>query len=186
MLPGMSTQWNLLVDELKNAGITFEVGLTDKEILAIESEFHFVFPQDLRAFLQTAVPVGPQFANWRNEDKTSIQQMLDWPLEGLLFDIENNNLWQESWGAKPSDIQKAKEVLKELIKKAPTLIPIFSHRMMPDLPHTAGNPVFSIYQSDIIYYGSHLEDYLRREFLHHSVSSSEAPRPIEFWGTLVS
>ncbi len=175
-----------MVDELKKAGITFEAGLTDKEVQAIESEFRFVFPQDLRALLQTALPVGQDFLNWRSEDKVSIQKRMNWPLYGLEFDIENNNLWQESWGVKPDDIDEAKKTLKRLIEQAPKLIPIFSHRMIPDLPHEAGNPIFSVYQSDIIYYGSDLEDYLRREFLQHSVSLTGEPRHIEFWDTLVS
>jgi hypothetical protein len=36
--------------------------------------------------------------------------------------------------------------------------------MIPDDPHLEGNPVFSVHQADIIYYGHDLEDYLRHEF----------------------
>ena len=35
--------------------------------------------------------------------------------------------------------------------------------MMPDRPHLNGNPVLSVYQTDIVYYGFDLDDYLRHE-----------------------
>src|SRR5207245_1362409 len=44
------------------------------------------------------------------------------------------------------------------------LIPVCSQRYLPDDPPLAGNPVFSIYQTDIIIYGRNLWDYFRHEF----------------------
>jgi len=51
------------------------------------------------------------------------------------------------------------------------------------------NPVLSVYQSDIIYYGLNLEDYFRNEYplhfgrQHHEISGG--PKPIEFWGSFL-
>jgi hypothetical protein len=62
------------------------------------------------------------------------------------------------------------------------LIPIYGHRMMPDEPHLPGNPVFSVYQTDIIYYGYDLADYLRHEFhLPGREPWPERVRAIRFW-----
>ena len=36
--------------------------------------------------------------------------------------------------------------------------------MMPDRPQLNGNPIFSIHQTDMIYYGFDLDDYFRHEF----------------------
>ena len=47
----------------------------------------------------------------------------------------------------------------------PELLPIFGHRYLAAEPCRSGNPVFSIYQLDIIYYGANLADYLMIEFL---------------------
>jgi hypothetical protein len=47
--------------------------------------------------------------------------------------------------------------------QAPKLIPINGHRMMPDRLRSAGNPVRSIYQTEIIFYGFDLDDCLRHE-----------------------
>ena len=58
-----------------------------------------------------------------------------------------------------------------------------------DNPTSAGNPVFSVYQMDIIYYGYDLASYLEHEFdfrSYESLFSDEHPfRRIEFWSDVV-
>src|SRR5436190_13969950 len=46
--------------------------LTDTEVTAVEAQFHFRFPPDLRAFLQTALPSGEKFPNWRDRKSTRL------------------------------------------------------------------------------------------------------------------
>jgi hypothetical protein len=54
--------------------------------------------------------------------------------------------------------------------------------MMPDEPQGAGNPVFSVHQTDIIYYGFDLADYLRHEFnLPGREPWPSQIRTIRFW-----
>ena len=64
-------------------------------------------------------------------------------------------------------------------------MPVFGHRMIPDRPHLPGNPVFSVHQTDIIYYGCDLRDYFLHEFLCVNLGwwpmFASAIRPIEFW-----
>jgi len=144
--------------------VEFDAGLTDAEVALVESWFSFRFPPDLRAFLQTALPRGPQFPDWRSGDKAILRDWLDRPRQGVLFDIEHNGFWLDEWGPRPDSIQEALRNASELVAAAPRLIPIFMHRMMPDEPHLPGNPVFSVHQTDIIYYGFDLADYLRHEF----------------------
>ncbi len=72
--------------------------------------------------------------------------------------------------------------VEELIRTAPRLIPICGHRMMPDEPCAAGNPIFSVHQTDIIHYGFDLDDYFRIEF--HLPGRQPWPdqvRAIRFW-----
>ena len=69
-----------------------------------------------------------------------------------------------------------------IFRRSPKLIPVYSHRMMPDEPQAAGNPVFSVHQTDIIYYGSDLADYLRHEFsLPGREPWPSQTRAIRFW-----
>ena len=152
------------INVLKEAGVIFEAGLSDDEIFKIEKEYQFIFPPDYKSFLQTELPVTQGFIDWRNAKKETIQERLNWPYDGMCFDIENNNFWMAEWGNRPSDNIKAFEIAKKAINNAPKLIPILGHRYIPDNPNEINNPIFSVYQTDIIYYGIDFYKYLENEF----------------------
>jgi hypothetical protein len=143
--------------------VEFAPGLSDSEVAAAEQTFAFRFPPDLRAFLQTALPCG-QFPNWRSGDEAALRSRLDLPRKGILFDVQHNGFWLPEWGEHPEQLEQALRIASDSVGAAPKLIPIYAHRMMPDEPHLPGNPVFSVHQTDIIYYGFDLADYLRHEF----------------------
>ena len=187
---------NELIDRLRRWGHSITAGLSDAEVSSIEARFSFHFPPDLRGFLQQALPVSGAWVDWRNGSTEEIQRGLAWPLDGIIFDIEHNAFWLESWGLRPALLADAIEVARTEVAKVPTLIPIFSHRYMPDEPPHAGNPVFSVYQRDIIYYGYDLASYLGNEFsegqegrpvggIYQPDVFREQPRPIRFWDEIV-
>lgn len=71
------------------------------------------------------------------------------------------------------------------------MIPVYGHRYMNELPASAGTPVFSIVQSDIIGYGRDLAEYLRKEFrgaffdMQLVIRCSLTATPeIPFWGEI--
>lgn len=162
--------------------VEFAPGLTDTEISAIESHLKFRFPPDLRAFIQTALPCGAGFPDWRNPDFASLQEWLEIPLAGILFDVKHNTFWLDEWGTRPELLGDALELVTDLVRSAPPLIPIYNHRMMPAEPHLPGNPVFSVHQTDIIHYGFDLDDYFRNEFhLPNRRCWPTQVRPIRFW-----
>ena len=114
------------------------------------------------------------------------RSQLAWPFEGLLFAVEENGLWWAEWGDRPAKEEERAEVLRDALRQAPTLIPIFSHRYLPATPSRTGNPVFSVYQSDIIHYGADLADYIDRE--ENGVWSKLWPKQvqeIDFWSEMV-
>ncbi|MCR8843327.1 SMI1/KNR4 family protein [Paenibacillus sp. SC116] len=178
------------ISRLKGHGIKFEAGLTSEEIIRIEDIYKIIFPVDLREMLHNALPVGERFPNWRDfsEHNTNrILEMLNWPLEGMLFDVEHNEFWFDLWGSKPIEIEKAKELCIEEYKKVPKLIPIYSHRYISSHPNEEGNPIFSVYQTDIIYYGENLDEYFKVEFNdkeHKDINYSKIKK-IEFWSDIV-
>ncbi len=173
-------RWLELIELLEAKNVTFSDGLTDKEVSQIEAWHRFRFPDDLRDFLQTAVPMGSQFMNWRSDERP-FPASLSYPVHGILFDVEQG-FWHAEWGPRPATMEAARIIVEEQVERAPKLIPIFAHRMMPDRPSTPGNPVLSIHQTDIIYYGFDLEDYLCHEFdlPGRKPWPSEIKR-IEFW-----
>jgi hypothetical protein len=173
---------------LEKAGVTFEVGLTSQEIKDVEQRFGFTFPEDLRSLLMFALPTNLGFPNWRNQNDPELERSLSGPLEGMWFDVQNGVFWPDEWGSKPKEPAAAYEQLRSRVASAPTLIPICGHRYMPDRPYASGNPVFSVHQTDIIYYGSDLENYLHNEFHYYFgkpvYSISGEIREIEFWSLL--
>jgi hypothetical protein len=174
--------WSELAALLQVGHLPFDPGLTDQEVEQVEKKFGFRFPPDLRAFLQAAMPVQIGFHDWRSDDEAKLREILNWPLEGCLFDVEYNDFWLPEWGPKPELLADAFAVAEEKINEAPKLIPIYSHRYIPEEPRESGNPVFSVHQMDIIYYGFDLDDYLRHEF--NLPDRKEWPaevRTIKFW-----
>jgi len=192
--------WTRLVGELRNAEyfrgvvttdtqpfrVAFDAGLTDIEVANIEERHGFRFPPDLRAFLQTALPCGDGFPDWRGGEATALVSWMDESKEGVLFDVEHSSFWLEDWGARPRSLARAKETAARMLTAAPRLIPIFAHRMIPAEPAQAGNPVLSVHQTDVICYGFDLEDYLRHEFkLSGRHPWPQQVRPIRFWSKLL-
>src|SRR5437868_3958640 len=176
------SRWSDLIELLDKANVGFEDGLTDLEIARTEETYGFRFPHDLREFLQTALPTGFGFPNWRSGDERALREQLALPLHGILFDVERDGFWLPEWGSRPEELDEAKELVRAHVRAAPTLIPVNCHRMMPDGPHMAGNPILSVHQTDIIYYGFDLEDYLRHEFnLADRKPWPATVKAIEFW-----
>jgi hypothetical protein len=152
-------------------------GYTALELDAIQAKFGLRFPPDLIELYLDRRPA--QGYDWL-KDEAAIQDLLGRPLEGILFDVEQG-IWWDHWGQQPASMKERKEVVSQLVSAAPKLIPIYGHRFIPEKPDECGNPVFSVHQSDIIYYGANLDDYFQREFK----SNPEPPWPpikrIPFW-----
>ena len=167
--------------------IAFERGLLDEELETTERRFGFVFPPDLRVLLTTALPVSPGFPDWRSGSHDDIRRMLSQPTRGICFDVGNSGFWLQAWGPRPTDPGAAVALARERVAQAPTLIPIYGHRFLPEEPSASGNPVFSVVQTDIIFYGHDLQDYLEREFGHpaHCIPVAANNRRIRFWSDIV-
>lgn len=185
-LRGSQYQLGLIKADTPVHAVDFQRGMTELELTSVEDRFGFRFPPDLRDLLQVAVPHGPGFPDWRSGSDTSLWDCINWPIEGILFDVHHNGFWHDDWGLRPSTTPDALEVARAKIANAPHLIPVFGHRMIPDEPHEPGNPVFSIYQTDIIRYGNDLCDYLQHEFGLECVPKREfSVRRIRFWDSLI-
>lgn len=163
----------------------FEQGLSDAELADLEATFAFRIPPDLRFLLQCALPAGDLFPDWRGS-KEQLQKVLSWPSVGILFDVEHDGFWAPSWGARPTNLDSALAKAREILTEAPALIPICSHRYIPTEPEASGNPILSVYQTDIILYGNDLPSYFHKEFRVPLPGwAASSPCPIPFWDELV-
>jgi hypothetical protein len=183
-----------LQEKLRSAGIIFDRGMTEVELDQAQKMYELAFPVDLREFLSCGLPISPEFPNWRTGivehrgQKVRIKDMLGWPFEGICFDIEQNDFWMPNWGPKPHDLQKSFRIARENVARAPGLVPIYSHRFLPNDPLEAGNPVLSIWKTDIIYYGPDLVSYFIHEFqlvADRDTNGDKAPRRIRFWSDII-
>lgn len=176
-------------NKLEQAGVGFSPGLTEAEVQIAEESYRLRFPPDLKAFLMFALPTGKDWPNWKEIESPVLWLMLNSPYEGICFDIELNGFWPQKWGVKPSSLVDAFALAKQKLDEAPRLIPIWGHRYLPDRPAIEGNPVLSVHQTDIIYYGSDLWNYFQNEFDYHfdtPNNRSDAPiRRVEFWSAIV-
>ncbi|HEX8842635.1 MAG TPA: hypothetical protein VF757_10105 [Sphingomicrobium sp.] len=160
-----------------------ENGYTAAELDEAQDRFGVRFPPDLYDLLcKQRIADG---YDWTGP-ADPIERALRWPLEGLLFDVEEAGLWWPEWGARPSNKEDRAALLSEVVNAAPKLIPLLAHRYLPEQPQEAGNPVFSVYQSDIIIYGADLEDWLRVESDQtYTARPQPSRRPIDFWSLAV-
>jgi hypothetical protein len=158
-------------------------GYSDSELEEIQQRWKLTFPPDLVALLrhQRSFGEGPAALDWLTSSEEEIKARLDWPFESFLFDVEHDQLWWPEWGEKPASAPERREQLAKVFAEAPKLIPLFGHRYLPAEPCEAGNPVFSVYQSDVIYYGANLQDWLRREFAGWDSEPWPTLKRIRFW-----
>lgn len=81
---------------LKKKKVELAPGLTEDEIRKCEEIFDIQFPVALKNLLKEVLPISKEFINWRDNSKRNVLQIkkrLDWPWEGIVFDIEENDFW---------------------------------------------------------------------------------------------
>jgi hypothetical protein len=161
-------------------------GLSDQELDRIEGQLGFALPPDFRYLLGNIKDEGNVFFPWAKFDLAEYQRRVDQVLEGILFDVEKCGDWADCLGERPSPPSAAAERARREFPKWPKLLPIYSHRFLPAHPCEPGNPVFSIVQTDIIYYGANLAHYLMNEFLERDRNAPWPEiRPIAAWSDWV-
>ena len=157
-------------------------GLTDKELEEAQERYGVRFPPDMVDLYRERWPTKAY--DWSKED-ARIRERLVWPLDMLLWGVEHGSWWAE-WGVKPAEKYAREEIVRDAVAAAPRLIPLFGHRFIPESPHEPGNPVFSMYGFDTIYYGSNLEEYFSNEFRGEREFKEWPVRHILFWSDLAA
>lgn len=170
---------------LTRAHVDLDPGLTESELREVEDRFGFRFAVDHRALLAAALPMGERFPNWREPDGKALHHSLRWPVVGALFDVENADFWPPSWGERPQSPEVRTARAESQLAAWPRLVPIYSHRYMPAGAPT-GAPVFSVHQTDVIYYGADLLGYLDHEFFngHRRVPDDPSSETYAPWSRL--
>ena len=108
--------------------------------------------------------MGETLAGLARRRPRAIRERLDWPVEGVLFGVEHNALWHDTWGDRPAGRDEALETARLEMAQVPRSVPVYGHRFLLAGRGTVGHPVLSIWQTEIIYYGTDLIDYIHQEF----------------------
>lgn len=153
-----------VVQLLRERRVVLERGLSERELARAERRCGVRFAQDHRELLRLALPVGDGWLNWRARADEGVLKAVRWPLEGILFDVENDVFWPESWGERPDTVAVRSAIVEHHVSTWPQLVPLYSHRYLPAAPFGPGAPVLSVHQTDVIVYGANLLEYAAREF----------------------
>lgn len=160
-------------------------GLSERELDAVEARFGFSFSADHRVFLAAGLPHGsPSWPDWRHGDPEDLAARLERPAEGALFDVEHNRFWHPDWAPRPAETADALRVARAELATVPRLVPVYGHRYLPGTAGEWGHPVLSVHQTDIIFYGNDLADYVRHEFTGRA-SPLPARATVDFWSYFV-
>ena len=173
---------------LKQQGVEFETGLTVEEIAKIEDVYKISFPRSLKKFLMTALPISKGFYKWRNFEQDNvvfIKKIISIPTEEI-DELAEEVYWCDDWGEEPESEKDIASIVRERLKKAPKLLPIYGHRYIP-MCSEDNPPILSVQGTDIIYYGESLEDYLKVEFGGKEQEQIEfsSINPIPFWSDIM-
>ncbi|KAJ3673213.1 hypothetical protein LUZ60_006587 [Juncus effusus] len=131
-----------ILSHLNLSQVSVQPGLSDSDLLFVESDLSFTFPPDLKTLLSLGVPSGNGFPDWR---KRPLRPLFELPL---------------------------KKELMSSRRKAPLLIPVYKNCFIPASPCLAGNPVFRVEEHCVSIAGVDLADFFSREtgFLNQPVA----------------
>ena len=147
--------------------------------------FHTTDPEEVGAFYEghTLVPkTGRSLYDWSG-DPEPISEALAWPLKGLLWSIEADDGWHPNWGKRPKSSSERARAVRKLVELGPPLIPVLGHRYLVGAPMVEGNPVLSMYGSDVIVYADDLESYLTIELTSQPWHASKYSELADMLGT---
>ena len=199
------------------AGTRWRPGLAEDQIAEIEESNGIDFPADYRAFLSILnapdrpahrygyagakllrAPDEHVFTDWPGNPRAQ-EDYLNHIIEGILFDVENNGVWFDTWGPRTSSAEARRDRVTELARDAPRLVRLCGHRFLISGTGLSPDPVISAVQTDFIVYAWSIEECLSKDFPSFAPAlpvpelSEETTRlhfnrlgAIRFWGQFLS
>lgn len=152
-----------VISHLRMCHIPIWDGLCDEEFSKIEGSFGFTFPPDLRSILQEGLPSGAGFPQWRAGSHAEIRAMLDLPIAALCREVGRGRFWSPEWGTQPAQLDDALQAAAHALTTVPTLVPIYGNCYISCFPVQAGNPIFLVQETTILYCGYDIADFFKRQ-----------------------
>ena len=162
-------------------------GLSPAEIANVETQLGFQLPEDFAYLFQNLRDPGKVLFPWSDFKKREYDDRIRWVLQGIEFDIEHSKFWLDRWGNRPAALSASLDIARRDFETWPKLLPIYGHGFLAAEPYRRGNPVFSIWQTDIIYCGADLAHYRINEFIDHDYAlhtHAQTIQRIDIWSDL--
>jgi len=175
---------------LEQLGGNPDNGITNTQLAELEAAAGAPMPFEIGLLLVHGVPDGEKWWQWNDDPTATLARWNAQLLDGVRFDVEHNNLWLDSWGARADDLGERLLVATDAFTAAPQLLPLWGHRAVPlavarDEEAAEANPVLSVHQTDVIVYGTDLAAWLHREFDVPLPTWPDTPsRWFPFWSEL--
>src|SRR5437660_12936358 len=100
-------------------------------------------PPELEALLRAAVPISPNWADWRAGAHVVANKTREWIHRAFAFDIEQNQYWHQMFGVRPIDAASAVAQALAVVDAAPPLFPLQAHRFLCSAPRGDARGVLS-------------------------------------------
>jgi hypothetical protein len=174
----------ICVDLFTSVEMPLGPGLAEDQVLQVEAEFGFTFDTDHRELLTLVTPLVDSWPDWRAGMTAQMKRSLAWPADGVIWDAHNNAFWPKAWGRKPKSPDELDAAILQHLARVPKLVPLFGHRFVAAGPSQGSAPVFSVYQTDVVYYGENLPSYVAHELDIPKRYGTGIQRKIPFWSNL--
>jgi len=148
-------------------GVTSDIS---EVVMELEDFFGQQLPEDAIWLASNIYDPDSYILRW-TRGVEAIKEFERWVYRGVAAEVDAG-FWPQAWGAKPASGPERVAQLDDFWAIWPKLLPLTGHRALPVSPAQAGNPVFSLMQTDIIYYGFSLVDWFQLD--HSDRSSSHA------------
>jgi hypothetical protein len=197
-------------------GTRWVPGLWRGRIADIERRWRVRFPPDYRLFLgalhatdrfrigarfldgdKLSLTKEPGFYNWETQER-ELKAAFESPARRVLYSVEHNGLWKESWGPRPRAKRERQALVRDLVRAAPRLIPIIGRRYLLSEPTRTGNIVIAVKAADLVVHAVNLRQCLLTELkdlLPRDIAATETREPdpqftkalceTPFWGELI-
>lgn len=168
--------------------IDCQKGLSPNEFNIIENTYNILFPSEYRLLLEQVVPVSPGFYNWRDYSDSNIKfikAVIERPIKEF-WDRSLDVDWNSDWGEEPKERSDLSGFVRYRLALAPRLIPVYSHRYTV-MCGGKNDPILSICGTDVIYYGTNIDEYLEIEFGDKNQCTIDflRIRTIPFWSEVI-
>jgi hypothetical protein len=77
------------------------------------------------------LPTGPRWPDRGTGDEAELRRQVAWPVEGVLFDVENDRAWFDDRGPRPPSTEQALAEARTRLAGVPQPVPVYFHRYLP-------------------------------------------------------